>query len=197
MNTNPRASRLLAVLLAATLGAGPVLAQPPWAGGGKGGSGGGEEKHERKAKHSLDDRADSEQGHGKGKGGKGQAKGGDDVGKGTHYARKPLQPGAYFNDRSRDAVHTYYASAGKGGKGCPPGLAKKNNGCLPPGQAKKWNIGQPLPSDVVVYPVPSQLVVSLPPVPVGHKYVQVAGDILLIAIGSKMVVDGISGLSSR
>ena len=23
------------------------------------------------------------------------------------------------------------------GRGCPPGLAKKNNGCLPPGQAKK------------------------------------------------------------
>lgn len=28
------------------------------------------------------------------------------------------------------------AQAG-GPKGCPPGLAKKNNGCLPPGQAKK------------------------------------------------------------
>ena len=29
---------------------------------------------------------------------------------------------------------------------CPPGLAKKNNGCLPPGQAKKlYNIGQRLP----------------------------------------------------
>jgi hypothetical protein len=27
--------------------------------------------------------------------------------------------------------------------GCPPGLAKKNNGCLPPGQAAKF-IGQPL-----------------------------------------------------
>ncbi|NJC05379.1 hypothetical protein GGQ97_001172 [Sphingomonas kaistensis] len=26
--------------------------------------------------------------------------------------------------------------------GCPPGLAKKNNGCLPPGQAKKLAIGQ-------------------------------------------------------
>ena len=26
---------------------------------------------------------------------------------------------------------------------CPPGLAKKNNGCLPPGQAKKlYNVGQ-------------------------------------------------------
>jgi len=29
--------------------------------------------------------------------------------------------------------------------GCPPGLAKKNNGCLPPGQAAKF-IGQPLAS---------------------------------------------------
>jgi hypothetical protein len=26
---------------------------------------------------------------------------------------------------------------GYGTGGCPPGLAKKNNGCLPPGQAKK------------------------------------------------------------
>ena len=26
---------------------------------------------------------------------------------------------------------------GYGTAGCPPGLAKKNNGCLPPGQAKK------------------------------------------------------------
>ncbi|MCL6699400.1 hypothetical protein LZ496_11485 [Sphingomonas sp. NSE70-1] len=33
-----------------------------------------------------------------------------------------------------------------GGGGCPPGLAKKNNGCLPPGQAKKlYNVGQHWP----------------------------------------------------
>ena len=33
-----------------------------------------------------------------------------------------------------------------GGGGCPPGLAKKNNGCLPPGQAKKlYNVGQRYP----------------------------------------------------
>ena len=32
--------------------------------------------------------------------------------------------------------------------GCPPGLAKKNNGCLPPGQAKKlYNIGQRWPGN--------------------------------------------------
>ena len=196
MNTNHRANRLLAVLLCACLGAGPALAQPPWAGGGGGGGKGGDDKHERKVKV-KDDRGFEQ---GKGKADKGdkqdrKAKGGDG-GKGKSAAKAP-QPGAYFNDRSRDAVRTYYASAGKGGKACPPGLAKKNNGCMPPGQAKKWAVGQPLPRDVVVYPVPSQLVISLPPVPVGHKYVQVAGDILLIAIGSKMVVDGISGLSSR
>ena len=35
---------------------------------------------------------------------------------------------------------------GYGTGGCPPGLAKKNNGCLPPGQAKKlYNIGQRFP----------------------------------------------------
>lgn len=35
-----------------------------------------------------------------------------------------------------------------GGGGCPPGLAKKNNGCLPPGQAKKlYNIGQRWPGN--------------------------------------------------
>ncbi|KZY43055.1 hypothetical protein A3731_01070 [Roseovarius sp. HI0049] len=28
-------------------------------------------------------------------------------------------------------------AAHAGSKGCPPGLAKKHNGCLPPGQAKK------------------------------------------------------------
>src|SRR4030095_8058869 len=32
------------------------------------------------------------------------------------------------------------------GGGCPPGLAKKHNGCMPPGQAKKlYNIGQRWP----------------------------------------------------
>ena len=37
---------------------------------------------------------------------------------------------------------------GYGAGGCPPGLAKKNNGCRPPGQAKKlYNIGQRYPSN--------------------------------------------------
>ena len=125
--------------------------------------------------------ADNGKGHGK----KGKGHSGD-----KHADHDPEQ-GAFFTAGNRDAVHHYYASAKK----CPPGLAKKNNGCMPPGQAKKqWAVGQPLPSSVVVYPVPQQIVVALPPVPVGHKYVQVAGDILLVAVGSMMVVDGINGL---
>jgi hypothetical protein len=44
--------------------------------------------------------------------------------------------------------HAYGLSGpvGYGVGGCPPGLAKKNNGCLPPGQAKKiYGVGQRLP----------------------------------------------------
>ena len=42
--------------------------------------------------------------------------------------------------------HVAKGHVGYGTGGCPPGLAKKNNGCLPPGQAKKlYNIGQRWP----------------------------------------------------
>ena len=41
------------------------------------------------------------------------------------------------------------------GRGCPPGLAKKNNGCMPPGQAKaRWRVGQRLPTAYQNYYVP-------------------------------------------
>ena len=38
--------------------------------------------------------------------------------------------------------HDGYNRVGYGVGGCPPGLAKKNNGCLPPGQARKLARGQ-------------------------------------------------------
>jgi hypothetical protein len=44
--------------------------------------------------------------------------------------------------------HGNKGHVGYGTGGCPPGLAKKNNGCLPPGQAKKlYNIGQRWPGN--------------------------------------------------
>src|SRR4051812_25440347 len=61
-----------------------------------------------------------------------------------------------FGDAHRTAVHDYYGSQMKGGH-CPPGLAKKHNGCMPPGQARKWEMGRPLPRDVVYYEIPRRL----------------------------------------
>jgi Ni/Co efflux regulator RcnB len=104
------------------------------------------------------------------------------------------QVGGYFGDAQRQAARNYYGTQARSGH-CPPGLAKKNNGCLPPGQAKKWGLGKPLPVDVVHYPVPSSVVVKLGPPPIGHKYVRVAADILLIAVGTGIVIDAIEDLA--
>ena len=101
--------------------------------------------------------------------------------------------GRYFGDRHREAIRGYYDTHYSTGR-CPPGLAKKANGCMPPGQAKKWQIGRPLPRDVIFYDVPPALVVQLGVPPAGHKYVRVAADILLIAAGTGMVVDAIEDL---
>jgi Ni/Co efflux regulator RcnB len=101
--------------------------------------------------------------------------------------------GGYFQQRHIDAARSYYGLPENTGF-CPPGLAKKGNGCLPPGQAKKWRPGAPLPAGVVVYDVPRSMVLSLGVPPSGYKYVRVASDILLIAIGTGMVVDAMEDL---
>lgn len=99
-------------------------------------------------------------------------------------------------DRDRTAVNSYYRTEYVAGN-CPPGLAKKGNGCLPPGQAKKlWVIGQPLPASMVYYPLPPALVLQLTPPPMGHEYVRVANDILLLAVGTRLVAGAVADLSS-
>ena len=104
-----------------------------------------------------------------------------------------VRVGSYFRDDQRRAAQDYYG--GQKAKGfCPPGLAKKNNGCMPPGQARKWSRGQPLSKDVVFYPLPNPVIVKLGTPPAGYKYVRVANDILLIAVGTSMVVDAIENL---
>jgi Ni/Co efflux regulator RcnB len=98
-----------------------------------------------------------------------------------------------FGSQQQRAAQDYYGAQARAGK-CPPGLAKKNNGCLPPGQAKKWQRGQALARDVQYYPLPNALVVRMGVPPAGHKYVRVAGDILLVAVGTMIVVDAIEDL---
>jgi len=101
----------------------------------------------------------------------------------------------HFGDRQRTVVHDYYDRDRKSGF-CPPGLAKKHNGCMPPGQAKKWRVGAPLPRNVVYQDLPPRLVVELGVPPSGHRYVRVAADILLIAVGTGLVIDAIEDLGN-
>jgi hypothetical protein len=99
-----------------------------------------------------------------------------------------------FAEDDRSTAHVYFE--GKHGRGkCPPGLAKKNNGCLPPGHAKKrYIVGQRLPRDVVFEEPPVELTVKMRPVPAGYRYVMVDGDLVKLAVGTMLVVDAINGL---
>lgn len=108
-----------------------------------------------------------------------------------HSGSVPI--GGYFQEHHRASAHEYYGRPENRGF-CPPGLAKKNNGCLPPGQSRQWQKGHPLARGVVFYDVPRSVVLSLGVPPSGYRYVRVASDILLIAIGTGMVVDAMEDL---
>ncbi len=90
-------------------------------------------------------------------------------------------------DRDRDFVHTYYRNEFAAGR-CPPGLAKKNNGCMPPGQVNRaWVVGQPLAPEIVYYPLPRELYTQLTPPPYGYDYVRVDNNVLLINATSRLI----------
>jgi len=126
--------------------------------------------------------------------GQGQGQGqGHSQGQGGPQAASP-QVNITINDRN--SVYGYYRTEYAAGR-CPPGLAKKNNGCLPPGQAKKlWVIGQPLAAGIVFYPLPGVLLAQLTPPPSGYQYVRVANDILMMAIGTRLIAGAVADLSS-
>jgi Ni/Co efflux regulator RcnB len=105
----------------------------------------------------------------------------------------PVTSKSYFEDRQRVVVRTYLENEYQRGR-CPPGLAKKNNGCQPPGQAKKWEIGRPLPRDVIFHDLPRSVQIEIGLPPAGHRYVRIGIDILLIAIGTGMVIDALEDI---
>ena len=101
---------------------------------------------------------------------------------------------AGFSAAERDIVRAYYAER-YGHAGCPPGLAKKRNGCQPPGQAKKrYATGRPIPDLVVVAPLPRELAIRIGRPPRGYRYGVVDGDVVKLVLGSLLVVDAIIGL---
>ena len=157
----------LALLVTGTFVAPPVFAdRPDWAGHGKP----GKEAQDVRDYDRRDDRRDD-----------------------RRESRGDVRVNMYFGDRQRTVVREYYQDSFRHGN-CPPGLAKKHNGCMPPGQARKWQMGRPLPHDVVYYDLPPRVVVSLGVPPSGYKYVRVASDILMIAVGTGIVVDAIDDL---
>ena len=163
---------VLIIAVALGLGAAPATAdKPSWAGGGK-------EKHSKSSKEYKHEgkREKAEKKHGK---------------------SKRRKHGKHFGDHDHHAVRDYYSREFRKRKRCPPGLAKKNNGCMPPGQAKKkWAYGKSLPRDVVYHDLPRQLVLELPVPPEGQRYVRVLSDVLLIAKGTGIVIDAIQDLGS-
>jgi Ni/Co efflux regulator RcnB len=107
--------------------------------------------------------------------------------------RGPPRVGGYFADHERVAVYEYY---GRPRAHCPPGLAKRGDRCMP-ARARMWQMGRPLPRGMVYQPVEAEVSVQLGAPPAGHQFVRVAGDILLIAVGTAMVVDAIQDIQGR
>ena len=106
------------------------------------------------------------------------------------------QQGYVVSDRDRTTTYSYYRTEYNAGR-CPPGLAKKDNGCMPPGLAKKqWEVGRPLPREVYYEELPPMLVRQLSPAPAGYQYVRVANDVLMMAVGTRLIAGAVADLSS-
>lgn len=173
--TNLNSKGILAFLVAGMFLSAPAFAEKPERAGQDDG------KHEKHKKHG-DKYDDSD-----------HRSGGFESDDDREHGGTSVHVDVQFGDHDRVVIHDYYEERYSKGR-CPPGLAKKNNGCMPPGQAKKWQKGRPLPRDVIYHDLPPKVVVELGRPPAGHKYVRVAADILLIAVGTGMVVDAIEDL---
>jgi hypothetical protein len=130
---------------------------------------------------------------------KGHGRGNPQGGGPSNAANQPgggPQVSISVSERDRNEVYSYYRGQYAAGH-CPPGLAKKNNGCMPPGQAKKaWTMNQPLPAGVVYEVLPRDLLGRLSPAPSGYQYVRVANDVLMMAVGTRLIVGALADLSA-
>lgn len=98
-----------------------------------------------------------------------------------------------IQDNDRKIIRQYMQE--RGHKMCPPGLAKKNNNCLPPGHARHYEIGKRLAPDVSYIDVPYELRRHLTPAPYGYKYVRVDNDVLLMSKDDRTILDVVTLMS--
>ncbi|HEX9718994.1 MAG TPA: RcnB family protein [Ramlibacter sp.] len=180
-----QSQRVLALLVAAIFAAGPALAVQ---GEGRG------NKHEEKAEKHAQKQAGKAEKHAQKQVEKAEKRADKADKHRAKREREDVKVGAYFNDQHREAARAYYHQHYSNAKNCPPGLAKKNNGCMPPGQAKKWAVGQPIPRGVAVYTVPRAVLVQLPPPPYGYRYARIGNDIVLVRTQNQLIADIIVGL---
>ena len=179
MKTLSTLHRTFVFIVSASLMSAPALAdKPSWAGSGQGKS----EQHGNGKGHGKRDKDEDR-----------EERGGREN---SDYRDQREGSRTYFTSQQRNVFVDYYTSEFRE-KGCPPGLAKKKNGCLPPGQAKKWKRGQALPRDIIYEEVPQRVITVIGAPPAGHKFVRVANDILLMAIGTGMIIDAIEDLNRR
>lgn len=74
---------------------------------------------------------------------------------------------------------------------CPPGLAKKNNGCLPPGQAKKYARGEYINGEYTRIRNPERY--GLKP---GESYYRVGDDVYRVDEDTREVLDLIGAIGA-
>ena len=82
-----------------------------------------------------------------------------------------------------------------GPKGCPP-VAKKAVPCVPPGQAKKWQIGAPLPRgiDYIVLDEDTWRSLGLRQPADGTRYVRVDNQVLRMNQATREVLEAIAAV---
>jgi len=116
--------------------------------GGKGNDGGNKGSHSMKADRGGDRQQIKVE---RGNGGEAQRQAGNGRGNDKAHARSDrriddhrgnghagsARERRFDRDDNIRIVHREFHGSYGGGRGCPPGLDKKDNGCLPPGQAKK------------------------------------------------------------
>ncbi len=166
MRTSEFLRQVVVVSIAAAIFAMPAHAD-------KGGQGKGGGKPDKSASHGKS--------HGGGQGNKG---GGD--GNPGSKGKGPKK----FESSERSSIQSWYREEYTRTGNCPPGLARKNNGCMPPGQAKRmWNVGSPLPPDLSIEPLPPMLRGALvAPLP-GYDYGYVGGEVIIFGVQSRVVID--------
>ena len=99
---------------------------------------------------------------------------------------------SFIKDHDRDVLARYLK---ENRKSCPPGLAKKRNGCLPPGQAKKYGRGDIIPEGVKLQTLPERILEELLRPPVGTAYARVDDNVYLINESTRKVIEAVTLLS--